>query len=177
MLEIKINKIINSQDCFSCHTPCCRFLLKDKYFAPIATDIETNNIYKKTGTRINFKQFKKNKNIFQVRLKKSKKTNIYLCPFLNEETNECQVYDCRPLDCALWPFILVKKNREIFLSRMRKKLCPSLKKISNKKFLNYMEYLKSKKMINELRNLIKKYPGLAWEWEKDFICLYKLHLD
>ena len=32
------------------------------------------------------------------------------CVFLNTDENTCQAYECRPFECRLYPFLLIKKG-------------------------------------------------------------------
>ena len=40
----------------------------------------------------------------------------HVCLFLDSLTNACQVYKARPLECALYPFVLIKAKEGIFLA-------------------------------------------------------------
>lgn len=46
----------------------------------------------------------------------SPRDNNYVCPLLNLENNKCKIYDSRPFECQLYPFLIQKNQGKIFLS-------------------------------------------------------------
>ena len=64
----------------------------------------------------------------------------YICCFLNPESNLCQIYTQRPLECRLYPLLINRSGRKIFLSLDLN--CPAtLGKIDSREFKRYLNYL------------------------------------
>jgi len=168
-----VKTITKSHHCIACRE-CCKFLKDEIDFAPLFTSDEIKKIeYKINKDNFSkfFQQHNNSKNVFQIKLIKSKKDKkFYVCPFLNEKNHFCGIYKNVPFDCKIWPFMLTKSKdkKNIHLVCFEKCYCPSIKKIKDKEFEDYKKYiinlLKSKKYIA----MIKKFPDLVWNEEEDF---------
>ena len=113
--------------------------------------------------------FKKQDNGWQLYLKKIRKdSEYYYCPLLDKKTKECQAYDCRSLDCSLYPF-LVLKNKQGKLVLGLDMECSMAKKASkawgkDKKFTRQVKSFFSSK---KFKNYLKKHPGFVEEYIRD----------
>jgi len=158
--------ITKSEDCFSCQN-CCKFYLKEEYFAPIFTDKELLSIPLNMRKKAVFTSHKKSNKVFQVKLTSSKKENgILICPFYNEDKQHCKIYPVRPLDCQLWPIILTKSKYKniVNITIAESTYCPSIDKSITGKMNYYsyiIKYLNSAIFVNKL----KKYPEIIWGYE------------
>ena len=77
-------------------------------------------------------------NLDRPRLIASKQS--YLCAFLNPENNHCRIYEERPFECRLYPFLLNNCCGKISLSLDL--ACPYTgSRIDSKEFKDYLEYL------------------------------------
>ncbi|MFH1678696.1 MAG: YkgJ family cysteine cluster protein [Candidatus Omnitrophota bacterium] len=64
----------------------------------------------------------------------------YICSFLNFKNNRCRIYNQRPLECRLYPFLLNHCGRKLYLSIDTN--CPGASgKIDSKEFKSYLDYL------------------------------------
>ena len=167
---MKINK---SEDCDKCRG-CCKFEKGDEYFSPIFTIEEINKIRKSIKNIPKFNKHKNSKNVFQIELVKSKKENLSVCPFLDEDTHLCNIYELRPFDCKLWPFVLTKTKdgKSITLSCFDKDLCPPFEKSKDKHFEEHKKEVI--KLIKSKTNLIRTHPELVWENEEDTFFVAKV---
>ncbi len=96
MLSIK--QIIPEGFCLKCRY-CCRFAEKDSAWFPRLLKEESSLLEK-------VKSFRPVKN--------SKDRN-FLCPLLNLNDNKCSIYDTRPFECSLYPFLL---NRDTAMKKI-----------------------------------------------------------
>ena len=88
----------------------------------------------------------------------------YICRFLKPESNLCQIYAQRPLECRLYPLLINRSGRKIFLSLDLN--CPAtLGKIDSKKFKRYLNYLiryfqkpSVSTILSRNRRLFSAYP-------------------
>ena len=98
----------------------------------------------------------------------------YHCGHLNETDNHCKIYKKRPLDCRLYPFLLVKKGSSLSLG-LHKSCCfvegenPSLQNIRG-----YADYLKKKVSTRDIVSLIKSNPRVAVDYQGDVEIVAKL---
>ncbi len=131
MLEIK--QIIPSEACLKCEG-CCRFSQKETIWSPflLAEEIEElleNNIPPSliSGDK-------------KIRLKPLEKQGNFICVFFNQEENKCKIYNLRPFECRLYPFIINRNGEKIFLAIDQN--CPFAKKnLENQTFKEYTFYL------------------------------------
>ncbi|MEA2037346.1 MAG: YkgJ family cysteine cluster protein [Nanoarchaeota archaeon] len=135
---------------------CCKFAEDETYFAPIFTKEEKEKVDA---------NFKKYKSIYQIELKKQ--GNIYVCPLLDND-HLCTIYNMRPFDCKIWPFIFMKdQNNNLVLACFDKDLCPHVEDMSEEEFNqlknNTLDWIEE----NNIINFIKKNKDLIWPYEED----------
>ncbi len=102
MLGIEIPQPIPNQVCLACDV-CCRFPERDSFLSPFFADEEiewANSISKKEA------QFRPAPPSRGGQLVPIQEGNGYRCPFFDPETHFCAIYDNRPLDCRLYPYML-----------------------------------------------------------------------
>jgi len=64
----------------------------------------------------------------------------YICCFLDPGSNFCQIYTQRPLECRLYPFLLNRCERKVYLSLDLN--CPGTQnRLNSKAFEKYLHYL------------------------------------
>lgn len=67
--------------------------------------------------------------------------NLYFCPFFDIEGNRCTIYKERPFDCRFYPFMLVRKGRDIVLCA--DKNCPFVgENKGTPEFKSYVRHIK-----------------------------------
>ncbi len=149
--------------CQSCKD-CCKFEEKDAYYAPIFTQEELTKIKDKNNT---FFPFKNSRNIFQIKLIKTKHPKILACPYLNEETHLCEIYEIRPIDCKIWPFLFMhSENKDkILLACWDKDACPKTDKMTQEKYNEYLSEQEKELTKMNMPEFIKKNPEYIWDYE------------
>ena len=161
-----MNKFKFSEMCFSCRE-CCRFLKSQQYFAPVFTEEEYKKLKSMHKNLPRFKRHIGSKNVYQVILKKSKLyPKEYVCPFLDEKKHSYKIYNNRPFDCKIWPFIVMKKGKRTVISYFSGDYCDIVDSLPRKIFNSYkksvVEFITSKKCLRT----IKTHPALIWKYEK-----------
>lgn len=164
-----MRQIIHHEQCKRCRE-CCRFRENRQDFAPIFTTEEIETISSVVETLPEFLPFKQTENIFQIRLKKAKYEDPvypYVCPFLDEENYQCSIYDVRPFDCRIWPFILLKVSEtgDVQLAHFTGNACLALEEVSAEDFRAYEAYMEQYVTSVEFLNFLKEHPELIWEYE------------
>lgn len=175
-----VRKITTTDDCVNCpwEYKCCTFEKEDRNAAPLFTKQETEKLWKKHKINIkkHFKKYKGSGNIFQVKLVKSRHWDLLICPFLDEKTNLCNVYDCCPLDCKLWPFFIAwnKNKKKTALVCFNKNYCPALMKINKKEFEDYKKYIIKFVTSRKFINFLKKNPEYIWKYDRNIFVVKDL---
>lgn len=90
--------------CLKCKV-CCRFPDTEGVQTPAWSPLEAVWA-KKSGGRESW--FKGSPDVPSLRPVLKPCGHGYLCPAFNPETSECRIYAVRPLDCRIYPFVLVK---------------------------------------------------------------------
>lgn len=118
-----LSDIVSSPKCLLCKG-CCIFYPGEKHLAPCFTAKEFEEI------NFNYRRFLCSKSRFyQAKLKTFRNSNLSACSFLDEATHQCRIYNNRPLDCSLWPFILgygKQANKDISLWVISPEMCPAV---------------------------------------------------
>jgi len=157
----RLYQIIPNDVCLSCDV-CCRFLESDSQLAPICTEKEKQKLISDGADPTLFQPQTDGKSS-QIKLKPHK--HYYLCPFFEPKTNECTIYNNRPLDCQLYPFALMFNEDKTQVVLGVDMLCPfSEVKYDTKTFqqhlqlvINYVETEEISNIITENWSLIGNY--------------------
>ncbi len=157
----RLYQIIPNDVCLSCDV-CCRFLESDSQLAPIFTEKEKQKVISDGADPTLFQPQTDGKSS-QIKLKPHK--HYYLCPFFEPKTNECTIYNNRPLDCQLYPFALMFNEDKTQVVLGVDMLCPfSEVKYDTKTFqqhlqlvINYVETEEISNIITENWSLIGNY--------------------
>ena len=99
----------------------------------------------------------------------------HACVFLKTADNTCNIYSARPFECALYPFVLTPRGKEIEVSVHLS--CPYVQDVwDSSVFEEYVAYLKSFFEREDVRDflkdnpyLIRSYPNNDQELENVFI--------
>lgn len=166
--------------CENCVESCCSYG-KDELnygddYTPTFTKEEVEKIKKKFGELNNFNSQDNSKNVFNLNLIKSKeKPSFYVCPFLDEKTGLCKIYELRSLDCRLFPFTFVNHDGEVYLALVDGSVCSFMNNADAKTIeelkKNMLEFIKKENVIETL----KKYPALILD-DEDVILVQKIEL-
>lgn len=159
----------NKDICQKCKNGCCKFKQTDLNFLPKFSKEELDRVIKVYGRLNSFEPYKNSNNVFQVKVLKSKKGSYYICPFYNEETCLCKIYQLTPLDCRLWPFFFIKKENDIVLVCFDKDCCQITDSMNEKEFdmlkKETLEQIEKEKILD----LLKIYPDLVWDYNEGWI--------
>ncbi|UCE63515.1 MAG: YkgJ family cysteine cluster protein [Nitrospirota bacterium] len=103
---VRASQIVPSQVCLSCDV-CCRFPERDSSFRPFFTASEIQQAIEKG---IDARYFSDSQGS-QVEAVPNPFGEGYLCPAFDPETSHCRIYDVRPLDCQIYPFVMMWDKR------------------------------------------------------------------
>ena len=85
------------------------------------------------------------------------------CAFFNLEKNTCSIYSQRPLECQLYPFLLIKKDVGVVMGVHLN--CPYIQqKRLTKSFDEYVVQLRKYFQKSEVIDFIRRNPALASDY-------------
>jgi len=89
----------------------------------------------------------------------------FICPFLNPSDNKCKIYDLRPFECQLYPFLLNMRHGKVILTVDLN--CPYIEKhMQSPEFRAYCEYLEAHLNSPEVLELLKDNPHILQAYEE-----------
>lgn len=155
---IKLKQFVDGKVCLKCQG-CCRFLEDTTIWAPCLLDEEIKVFKKDTLNPSMISPEKK------LRLLPSAKGDIFFCPFFNVGKNKCKIYTRRPFECQLYPFVINRREGEIFLAVDLN--CPLVKdKLNSKPFRKYVSYLTGLLKSRKYRDILKNNPQIIQGYKK-----------
>jgi len=117
-----IKQLVPSDFCLKC-LGCCRFSQEDSIWLPTLLDQE--------------KEFAGQ----DQKIKVVRGEGGVACFYLDSADNKCRIYSRRPLECQLYPFLVNRKDNEVFLAVDLN--CPFVEKYSSsKEFKEHLVYLR-----------------------------------
>lgn len=157
-----MKQLVLPRGCSSCKY-CCEFSPECSYFSPLFTKEQKDEALKRGLNNDNFK--KVDKGLYTVILKKEK--GYLVCPLLDRKNWECRINGCKPFDCSLYPFILMRDKKGKAVIGVFKN-CPGINKmVGGKAFQEYVYYLKKTFESEEFKEFIQKYPKHIWNYEEE----------
>lgn len=135
---MELQQIVPSRTCLSCDV-CCRFPNRDSFLAPIFTDFEMQCVI---GNEADRNLFQPTADGRSARVKLQSHGEIYICPFFNPNSSECQIYTKRPLDCRIYPFALMYNENGTEIVLGVDTICPFAEaEFETKSFQQYVNYI------------------------------------
>jgi len=168
-----LEPIVNSKKCLACKGCCIFDNPNEEKIAPVFTTREIQRI--ETAKRKLIE--KRIDGVFQAKLIRCVLSEFKKCAFLEEGSHACQIYDNRPLDCELWPFVLGydRKDKSISLWVVSSEMCPAVETTDITPDLvdQLISLLGERGVIEE----ITKDKRYVWGYEPYHIFLRKLISD
>lgn len=176
---MQLKQLVPQEFCLRCDV-CCRFPQADSVWAPLFTKSEVkhlveNDILPPLVFTTHPDQEQGVKEINPLKINLIAHEDYYICPCLEPREHKCKIYEQRPFECQLYPFLLVKSHGKFYLAKDIK--CPYFKSGPEDKTKIYIEYLKkelqTQKMLyflNANLDLFTKYPV------EDLELLFPIHL-
>lgn len=155
-----IKQIVPSKVCLNC-LGCCRFSRPDTLWSPFLLDEEVRDFLARDIPPSAIDSGKR------IRPVPGREPDTFICGFLNPQDNRCKIYDFRPLDCQLYPFMINREGKKVFLAADLR--CPFVKENLEggefKKFTRSLtEWLNSPAQLNLLRHnlhMIQEYAEVS----------------
>ena len=101
----------------------------------------------------------------------------FACSFFNPEDHTCQVYEARPLDCSMYPAVVMQSQdqKKVLLGADTK--CPALSRPGvAAKLHQYLDWIQRHLESTTLSSLIRKYPQFISEFQEEVVEVRELSL-
>jgi len=153
-----IKQFVPEEFCLKC-LGCCRFKEMDSVWSPCLLDEEMQGLLDKDipPALISLDR--------RLRPIPNPGKEGFICPFLNPSDNRCRIYQMRPFECQLYPFLLCLRNKKACITVDLN--CPYVKeKINSPEFKQYSEYLSAYLNAPEQIRLLKDNPQILQAYEE-----------
>jgi Fe-S-cluster containining protein len=153
-----IKQFIPQEVCLKCQG-CCRFKEQDSVWSPCLLDEEIQDFLDKNIPPLCLSLDKKLMPI------PNPQGEGYICSLFDAQVNKCKIYEFRPLECRLYPFLISLRNKKVLLTVDLN--CPYIKeKISSKEFKEYTDYLTDFLNSPKQLELLKDNPHILRAYEE-----------
>jgi len=158
-----IKQFIPEGVCLSCQG-CCRFREEYSAWSPSLTGEEVEN-FSRQGLPASLISVEK-----KIRVVSFDKEGIFICSLFNPEKNKCKIYESRPLECRLYPFLLNRKDKKIFLA-VDTQCDYARDRVKTREFSEYAQYLAELLKSPQYTDILKNNPHLIQVYTDTFeIC-------
>ncbi|MBU1727323.1 MAG: YkgJ family cysteine cluster protein [Candidatus Omnitrophica bacterium] len=160
-----IKQFVPSEVCLKCKG-CCRFREIDSVWAPCLMDEEIQDFLDKESLPPAFISMDKRiRPISNPLAQERPEEPGYTCAFFDIDKNMCKIYDERPFECRLYPFLLSMRNKKVLLTVDLN--CPyAQEKLKTPEFKEYADYLTSYLNQPATIRLLTDNPHLLQAYEE-----------
>ncbi|MDD5729845.1 MAG: YkgJ family cysteine cluster protein [Candidatus Omnitrophica bacterium] len=145
---LRLRQVIPREYCLGCFG-CCRFNCLESAWTPKLLNEEKERIVFAAK---------------QIRVVSGPGKDDFICEFLSLRDNKCHVYHSRPFECQLYPFLINRNGKNVFLSLDLK--CPFAKEnLEYNNFKEYIQYLTSLFKSQSGKDLLKSNPQLIQAYD------------
>lgn len=171
-MQPQLPQLIASEICLDCPV-CCRFPEKQASLSPfffpqerkLAETIQSKGSYREAAMGAASKA------------ELVKCGHGFACSFFNPEDHTCQVYEARPLDCSMYPAVIMhsEDRQKTFIGADTK--CPALRRPEVAARLNnYLDVIQRYLESTTLSSLIREYPQFISEFQEEVVEVRELSL-
>lgn len=158
-----LEELLTLEDCTNCKI-CCHFQEDELFDAPTFTKEQKDFILNIMKVKA---EFTKKNDIYQIALNEVDNKG-HKCPLLSGRG--CILpFDIKPFDCQSWPFYVMKNNDEYLITVSQD--CPTFNQIPREKLKEYIKL----KFLKEALNIIKKYPSMITDYNRELEILYRIN--
>jgi Fe-S-cluster containining protein len=162
-----IKQLISEEVCLKCQG-CCRFKEIDSVWTPCLLEEEVQVFIDKDIPPAYINMQKK---ICPV---PDPAGEGFICAFFASRENKCKIYNLRPFECQLYPFLINLRHRKVILTVDLN--CPYIsEKINTKEFKEYAEYLAAYLNSPEQLEILRDNPQIIQAYE-DVLDVVELRL-
>ncbi len=156
-----LKSFVSETFCLQCEG-CCRFDQKDSVWRPRISDSEKETF----ASAMDENGF----------LMTNKSDDHYICQFFDPASHRCHIYQTRPFECRLYPFMITKSSD--FLHLLAHRHCAFiLQTEKTDEFVSYIEYLRELFSQQAVRRWLAQYQPYALDYSRfheEFAYLFQL---
>lgn len=153
-----IKQFIPQDVCLKCQG-CCRFQDPGSVWSPCLLDEEIQEFLDKSFAFVSISADRRIQPI------PNPDQEGFVCPFLNIKDNKCQVYDFRPFECQLYPFLISIRDKKVLLTLDPN--CPyARQKLNSKEFKDYTDRLTAFLNSAKQKRTLKDNPQIIQAYEQ-----------
>ena len=152
-----MRQFVPNRACLACQG-CCRYTEADTTWSPCVLDEEIKTLLKHKIPPSIISSDRK------IRLRPFKENNNYICYFFNPQDNKCKIYNFRPFECRLYPFLIKRQGKSIFLAVDLN--CPFVKEnLDSPRYKGYCRYLITLFNSPRWQKILKNNPQVIQSYE------------
>lgn len=153
-----IRQFVPQEICLKCQG-CCRFREANSVWTPCLLDEEIQDLLGRKIPPVNISSDRK------IQLIPDPKQDGFICPFLTAQDNKCKIYESRPFECQLYPFLVSLRDKKVLLTVDLN--CPYAKeKLNSKEFKEYAQYLSAFLNSTRQKRILKDNPQIIQAYEE-----------
>ncbi|MBI4706834.1 MAG: YkgJ family cysteine cluster protein [Candidatus Omnitrophica bacterium] len=154
-----IKQLIPQEYCLKC-SGCCRFSEENSVWSPCLLDEEVVSFIDKPGLPAVSVSVDK-----RICLVANTKGQGFICPLLDIKDNKCRVYQERPFECQLYPFLICLRGKKVHLTVDLN--CPYVKEnLNSPQLKEYIKYLTDYLNQPKQRKLLLENPQILQAYEE-----------
>ncbi|MBP7835931.1 MAG: YkgJ family cysteine cluster protein [Candidatus Omnitrophica bacterium] len=162
-----IKQFVPESVCLKCQG-CCRFKEMDSAWVPCLLEEEAQDLIDQDipPAYINMQR--------KIRPVADPSGEGFICAFLESQANKCRIYNRRPFECQLYPFLINLRHGKVILTVDLN--CPYIsEKINSREFKEYAEYLAAYLNSPEQLEILRDNPQIIQAYE-DVLDVVELRL-
>ncbi|MDP3732425.1 MAG: YkgJ family cysteine cluster protein [Candidatus Omnitrophota bacterium] len=153
-----IKQVIPQEVCLKCQG-CCRFKKMDSAWSPCLLDEEIQDLLDR---KIPSAAISSAKKLLPV---PDPQGEGFVCPFLGLKDNKCKIYEFRPFECQLYPFLINLRGGKVILTLDLN--CPYVKEhLKDGEFKKYTDYLIAFLNSSAQLQILKDNPQIIQAYEE-----------
>ena len=170
-MQPQLSQLVPSDVCLECPV-CCRFPEKQAALSPFFLPEERTQVETlEEPVRGSFRQSGASK------AKLVECGHGFACSFFNPGDHTCQIYEARPLDCSMYPAVVMhsEDHRQVLVGADTK--CPALGRPDvSAKLSGYLDLIQRYLESATISSLIRKYPNFIAEFQEEVVEVRPLSL-
>jgi len=154
-----IRQFVPQEFCLKCRS-CCRFKEANSAWSPCLLDEEIQGLVDRAG--IPAVSISADRRIQPIA---DPGAGGFICPFLNNADNKCLIYDQRPFECQLYPFLINLRKGKVLLTVDLN--CPYvLERMDSPEMREYIIYISSYLNSPKQLKMLKDNPQVIQAYEE-----------
>jgi len=153
-----IKQFVPQGYCLKCQG-CCRFKEANSVWSPCLLDEEVQDLLDRKITSASIDSGRKIQPI------PNPKQDGFICPFLNSDDNKCKIYEFRPFECQLYPFLISLRDNKVLLTIDLN--CPyAQENLKTQEFKDYTKDLTAFLNSAAQKRILKDNPHIIQAYEE-----------